>query len=650
VLKPGIIARLSHLIVIQVLFIFAALALILFVPDSETQSSGRLTALGRELARSAKQVSNHLQNEGFIAGELGEAEQEILRRYIDSLGTVEHAALVRINDTSRIDFLYVYERVGAGGNINATEKDVSSFLDLGMLRDLVMGGSCLPQPLLDSRHLSCYQTVYCGSEIQPLVLVLAANHELAISARSHLEYAVLILFLCSALVSLLTVSLLLRKFKRPLDRIVGGLEETAEGKLHHLVDLETDPQLGRLATAYNSMARRLWNHRRQLDHYFGQMEAANAELKESQSFLRTLIDSSPLGIVVTDPKSCIILFNRASVAEFGYQSHEIVGCQFDVLLAERLDRPAMSVDPEGRGAFEVICRRKDDVLFPAYVISSEVRADDGRHLANLYICRNITESRDFQEMMIRLDRYYTRGEMAGDIAHEINNYLAVLMGNVELFPRLLKKGDPEQITKKLEIMHAALQKIACFSDGLLDSPSDTVYLEPASMNQIVESVVNFLKPQNKFDTVEVTTELSTDVPVVYVDTSQVQQLLVNLVYNAAEALGDKTGERQIRVSMSPATISDQSAVQIVVRDNGPGVARDKEHLLFKNRFTTKRRGHGIGLITCRKIVDNHGGTISYEYCDGAVFSVVLPVGTKPPQDEEQSPEGGSITQPDVVYT
>jgi PAS domain S-box-containing protein len=416
------------------------------------------------------------------------------------------------------------------------------------------------------------------------------------------------------------------------------------------VDLETDPQLGRLATAYNSMARRLWNHRRQLDHYFGQMEAANAELKESQSFLRTLIDSSPLGIVVTDPKSCIILFNRASVAEFGYQSHEIVGCQFDVLLAERLDRPAMSVDPEGRGAFEVICRRKDDVLFPAYVISSEVRADDGRHLANLYICRNITESRDFQEMMIRLDRYYTRGEMAGDIAHEINNYLAVLMGNVELFPRLLKKGDPEQITKKLEIMHAALQKIACFSDGLLDSPSDTVYLEPASMNQIVESVVNFLKPQNKFDTVEVTTELSTDVPVVYVDTSQVQQLLVNLVYNAAEALGDKTGERQIRVSMSPATISDQSAVQIVVRDNGPGVARDKEHLLFKNRFTTKRRGHGIGLITCRKIVDNHGGTISYEYCDGAVFSVVLPVGTKPPQDEEQSPEGGSITQPDVVYT
>ena len=649
VLKPGIIARLSHLIVIQVVFIFAALALILFVPDSQPQPSGRLTALGRELARSVSQVSDCLQSEWLIAGELGETERQTVRRYIDSLGTVEHAALVRINDTSRIDFLFVYERAGASGNDSAIDGDVSSFLDLEMLRGLTAGGSGLPQPLLDAQHLAYYQVVDCKSAVQPLILVSAASHDLAISARSSLQYAVLILFLCSALVSLLTVSLLLRKFKRPLDRIIAGLEETAEGKLHHLADLEADPELGRLATAYNKMAQRLWNHRRQLDHYFGQMEATNADLKESQSFLRTLIDSSPLGIVVTDPDGRIILFNRASAAEFGYQSHEIVSRQFDVLLAEKLDRPATTVDPEGRGGFEVICRRGNGVLFPAYVISSEVRADDGSHLANLYVCRDITESRDFQEMMIRLDRYYTRGEMAGDIAHEINNYLAVLMGNVELFPRLLKKGDPEQITKKLGVMHAALQKIACFSDGLLDSPSDTVNIEPASMNQIVESVIAFLKPQNKFDTVEVTTELCSDISVVYVDTSQVQQILVNLIYNAAEALGDKPGERRIRVAMLPTVISDRPAVQIVVHDNGLGVARDKEHLLFKNRFTTKKRGHGIGLITCRKIADNHGGTISYEYRDGALFSVVVPVGTRP-QDAEPSLEDSAIAQPDFIPT
>jgi len=649
VLKPGIIARLSHLIVIQVLFIFAALALILFVPDAEPQSSTRLAALERDMARAARQVTDRLHGEWLVTGGWGEIADEGLWRCLDSLGTIEHAAVVRIGDSSRVDFLFVYERTGSNAEQDAGGGDLSSFLSLDVLRDMAVDKSCLPQPLLDSRHLSYYQAADCDSALRPVVLVLAANHELAISARSSLQYAVLILFLCSALVSLLTVSLLMRKFKRPLDRIISGLEETAEGKLHHLADLETDPELGRLAAAYNTMARRLWNHRRQLDHYFGQMETTNADLKESQSFLRTLIDSSPLGVVVTDPNGCIILFNRASAVEFGYQPHEIVGCQFSVLLAEKLDRPATSVDPEGRGGFEVICRRGDGALFPAYIISSEVRADDGRHLANLYVCRDITESRDFQEMMIRLDRYYTRGEMAGDIAHEINNYLAVLMGNVELFPRLLKKGDPEQITKKLEVMHASLQKIACFSDGLLDSPSDKVCLEPASLNQIVESVIAFLKPQNKFDTVAVIKELYADLPVVYIDTSQVQQLLVNLVYNSAEALADKEGERQIWVSTSVADIVGQPAVQIVVRDDGPGVAPDKEHLLFTSRFTTKRRGHGIGLITCRKIMDNHGGTISYEHREGAVFSVVLPVGVRPSQDADPLIEGRQIQRPDIVH-
>jgi two-component system sensor kinase FixL len=633
VLQPGIIARLSHLIVIQVVFVFGALALILFVPGSDSQSTARLNSLGRDLAKSAEHVSELLRATDLVPEDRGEGEEVIIRSILDSCPIIDRAAVVRFTDTGRIDFVLVHRR--AGTDPSEGDGDVSGFVDLAMLENLSAGGLCLPQPLLDTRYLAYYEFVNCDSGRPPTILVAASDHGLAISARSSLQYAVFVLFLCSALVSLLTVSLLLRKFKRPLDKIIAGLEETAEGKLHPLADLETDPELGRLARAYNAMARRLWSHRQQLDHYFVQMQSANAELKESQSFLRTLIDSTPLGVVVTDTAGRIILFNRAAGVEFGYVTAEAVDLQFHDLLAEKLDRPAASVDLEGRDGFEVICRRKNGDLFPAYIITSEVRADDGSYLANLYVCRNITETRDFQEMMIRLDRYYTRGEMAGDIAHEINNYLAVLMGNVELFPRLLQKGDPEHITRKLGVMHTALQNIACLSDGLLDSPTDTVRLEPASISQIVESVISFLKPQNKFDTVEVTTEVGTDLPVVYVDTAQVQQLLVNLIYNAAEALSDQPGQRHVRVAVSPSDVESGPAVKIVVSDNGPGVASDKEHLLFKSRFTTKRRGHGIGLITCRKIADNHGGTITYDRRGGAVFSVELPVGSLPTEETEQ---------------
>ena len=647
--KPGVIARLSHLIVIQVVFIFSALALILFVPDSDPGSSRRLAALGNDLTNATQTILGLMENGELGPGSADDAGRGRFRALLDSLGTVEHAAVVRVNDSAQIDFLRVYESTGRARTSEAPDSDVSSFLDLATLRDLAVRGTCLPRPLMDTRHLAYYQVLDCERPSPRTVLVIATGHGLAISTRSSLQYAVFVLFLCSALVSLLTVSLLLRKFKRPLDRIIAGLEETAEGKLHPLADLEADPELGHLARAYNAMALRLWDHRRQLDRYFGQMQTANIELKESQSFLQTLIDSSPFGVVVTDPMGLIILFSRSASVEFGYGTEEAVGRRFSDLLAENLDRPAASVDPEGRDGFEVVCRRKNGELFPAYVITSEVRADDGRYLANLYVCRNITESREFQEMMIRLDRYYTRGEMAGDIAHEINNYLAVLMGNVELFPRLLKKGDPEQITRKLGVMHTALQNIACLSDGLLDGPSDTLRFEPASMGQIVDSVIGFLKPQNKFDTVEIFKNVDPNLPVVYVDTPQVQQLLVNLVYNAAEALGEKTGERVIQVSVSSVEIDERPAVKIVVRDNGAGVVPDKEHLLFKSRFTTKPRGHGIGLITCRKIADNHGGTISYERRDGAIFTVVLPVGVRPAVDVEEAVPGGSVAQPDQIH-
>jgi C4-dicarboxylate-specific signal transduction histidine kinase len=274
-----------------------------------------------------------------------------------------------------------------------------------------------------------------------------------------------------------------------------------------------------------------------------------------------------------------------------------------------------------------------------------VRGDNQRELARIYVCRDITESRDFQKMMIRLDRYYTRGEMAGDIAHEINNYLAVLMGNVELLPLLLKKGDQRKIDRKLEVMWTTLEKIARFADGLLDGPPDTARLEPTSINQVVENVIAFLKPQNKFDTVNVVKDLATDVPVIYVDRAQIQQLLVNLIYNAAEALAEKEGERTIVVATATADPENSPGVRVVIRDNGPGVAPDKENLLFKTRFTTKQRGHGIGLITCRKIVDNHAGSISYRREDGAVFSFVLPVGAHPERRSEHPTESHAYAEP-----
>lgn len=624
--KTGIIVRLSNLIVLQVLFVFAALVLILFVPGSDTDRSVIIDRRGHALYDAGETTSTYLEAATPWATSMGETPFARLQKQLDSLTAVELAALIRVGDSSRFDMLYAYDRGSNHDGVDGEEQDLSQFIDPLLLRHVAdLAPSYPPHPIIGPRFLAYYKKLATSNDGAPIVLVLATEHGLTVSSRSGLQYAVFVLFLCATLVSLLTVSLLLRKFKRPLDQIISGLGETADGKLHHLLDLEKDPELGRLARAYNEMTRRLWDDRLQLDSYVGRLAGANAELRESQSFLSTLVACSPLSVVVAARDGRIMLFNRAATKEFGYEPDEIVGRPMNTLVAESGNCSCVETSSDKNRDFEVICRRKGGVLFPAYVIASDVKTEDDEVLARVYVCRDISESRNFQEMIIRLDRYYTKGEMAGDIAHEINNYLAVLMGNVELMPLLLKKGDSEKINKKLDVMKTTLEKIARFSDGLLDSSPDMVRLEPTSVNQVVENVIAFLRPQNKFDSVEVVKELSNEIPVMHVDAGQIQQLLVNLIYNAAEALVEKQGDRTIWVITSVSKTGKDRTVQISVRDNGSGVVADKVPLLFKTRFTTKPRGHGIGLITCRKIVENHSGTIDYRLQNGAVFSVELPV-------------------------
>jgi len=141
----------------------------------------------------------------------------------------------------------------------------------------------------------------------------------------------------------------------------------------------------------------------------------------------------------------------------------------------------------------------------------------------------------------------------------------------------------------------------------------------------VQNVLAFLEPQNRFDNIEVETDLSTDAPLVEVDPGLIQQVLVNLIYNAADAVNELEDGRKITVRTYLVDGAPEPTLGVTIHDNGPGVQSDKEPLLFRKRFTTKRNGHGIGLITCRKILDSHDGDITYEMADGARFNFVVPV-------------------------
>ncbi|MEA1980552.1 MAG: PAS domain S-box protein, partial [candidate division Zixibacteria bacterium] len=455
-----------------------------------------------------------------------------------------------------------------------------------------------------------------------------------------LSYAIFLLFLIATLFSLLTVYLIFNRFKWPLNKLIYGFKKTARGELYKLMEPEGDVELRALTSAFNEMSKTLWENSTELKKSNDELEESNYLLSESRSYFKTLIEQSPDSIVVTNFSGNITFYNDKAGKLFGYKKDEIVEQHIDKFFTQPVMSTIINTENELNGV-ELLAKTLDEELVPVYCIASSIEDDKSNDIAFLFIIRDISESKDFQEMMIRIDRYYTRGEMAGDIAHEINNYLAVLSGNLELMPLFMKKGQDEKIVSKLELMRKTVDNIARFANGLMDPNQDEAVFEEADINQLIENVLAFLKPQNRFDGVQINTDLSTDLPLVEFDISQLQQLIINLVYNSAEAMQQIEEEKVINIYTQAGNEGD-GTVRVIICDNGPGVQSDKKEILFKKRFTTKRKGHGIGLVTCQKIIEVHSGDIGYEYDEGAKFFFDIPLRQKSKEKASEEEKASAV--------
>jgi two-component system sporulation sensor kinase A len=639
---PGLFARLGSLIVLQGLFIFAALGVILFHPDEsalktnpQTESRRWLSSIGQQFADSC------------LAGFSAQSSERLthIETVSGSGDSLVSAGLIAVHPDGGLSCIAAIDQNG-----EVVSSGQIPYVAGGFDENLIRVAAAQPPGFALTSIESSSQSTFYGTPVwgrrEPVVFVAEVNHRYVISERNDLAYVVFMLFLVSALLSLLTAYLMVKKVQEPLSRLSLNLKKSSGRDLTGRAASDETDELAGLANSADRIAVTLREQRDEIRDFTSELQMAHTELAESERFLSTLIDASPSCVIATTADDRIILFNQEAQKTFGYSSEDVIGRAITDLLILPPDWPPTSDLPPNHQR-EVLCRCKDRQQFPALLSAAPIPDPIGHPSACLFLLRDITESRGFQEMMVRLDRYSTRGEMAGEIAHEINNYLAVLSGNIELMPLLMKKGDQEKITKKLEMMRATCDKIAKFTDGLMDGgPEETAFF-PHNVNQIVENVLAFLKPQNKFDRIEFRTELDSRLPQVPVDAGQIQQLLVNLIHNSADALAERKEGAMVSVRTFRGPDNPEATVCLQVQDNGPGVVADKVGLLFVKRFTTKKRGHGIGLITCRKIMDSHKGSIAYRLDEGAVFtttiSTMAPVAPVPPETvTAQAPASLSI--------
>ncbi|NCD26299.1 MAG: GHKL domain-containing protein [Deltaproteobacteria bacterium] len=235
-----------------------------------------------------------------------------------------------------------------------------------------------------------------------------------------------------------------------------------------------------------------------------------------------------------------------------------------------------------------------------------------------------------QQQMIEAGKLAAIGEMAAGVAHEINNPLAIIMENSGWIQDLLKSEDYNSKENMAEI-HASLRTIVTqghrckeITHRLLSfaRKSDNT-VRSVQVNALLEDIAGFARQKAKYSGVSIQTKLDPAVPEIHASATEVQQIVLNLVNNAIDAIKQDNGVVRIL------SRRDGDRVAIDVEDNGEGISPDQRARIFEPFYTTKPmgKGTGLGLAICRDIITNMGGTISVESTpgQGSVFHVHLPV-------------------------
>ncbi|MFZ5980033.1 MAG: two-component system sensor histidine kinase NtrB [Candidatus Zixiibacteriota bacterium] len=238
---------------------------------------------------------------------------------------------------------------------------------------------------------------------------------------------------------------------------------------------------------------------------------------------------------------------------------------------------------------------------------------------------DITAQKENERRLFELEKFADKGMLASSIAHELNNFLALILGGVELTQIALRKGNLEKAGSTLEKLKSNIAKMKRFTAGLMDYSKLNTSKEIADLNEVVKDVLSFVAVQKKFTQVSLHTEFDDRIPKFAMDKDQIAQLLLNFLNNAVDAIfevGHKNGQIWVRT-----VYRDDNTATISIADNGAGIKPEVKERLFKVHLTTKEKGHGYGLVTCARIIENHHALIDIEseVGSGTMFTVQFPL-------------------------
>ncbi len=357
--------------------------------------------------------------------------------------------------------------------------------------------------------------------------------------------------------------------------------------------------------------------------------------------VQAILDAAVDGVVLIDHRGLVQAFNRSAERMFGYAASEVLGRNVSMLMSEAdaaehdrhiaryLESGVAHIIGRGR---EVSAQRKGGALFPIFLSVGVLPR--GATPQFLGFIRDLTPEREAQaeqqqlrERLIRVSRLAMVGEIAAGIAHEVNQPLAAISNYASASARLLSASEPD-----IAEVQGALREIGAQAVRAGDiirrlrrlARSPETRRERVDINGLVSQIAGLARSDAARRDVDFELALAAHLPAVDIDSGQIQQALLNLLWNALHALeGTASGRRQVRIATRSGT---EGQVEIEICDSGTGVPAELAPRLFEPFFTTKPDGTGLGLPMSRTIAEAHGGTLQFRpnVPRGACFVLRLP--------------------------
>lgn len=456
-------------------------------------------------------------------------------------------------------------------------------------------------------------------------LVAKQDSDEAFAPINNLKKRVIILIVITTAGVIIAVFLIASSITNPVKQLVQGAKAIAGGDLTQRISIKTKDEIGMLANEFNKMTAKLEESYSNLEQ---KVNERTAKLKESEEKYRESINSANDAIFTLDINTAqIIDSNKKAEALSGYSKIELCKLKlwdmYSIQDKFRLDKLWTQVKEAGSGTLHDVNHKKGDgSITPISISASVIEYGNSKYIQN--ICRDISERKRLEEQLVRSERLAAIGELAAEVAHEINNPLGGLQNFVKMVAK--EPANIQQTKEFIELIQEGLNRIEVIVKRLTTfSKSHVSKMANHDLNKIIESSLIFMKHRLENEKISLQKRLASKLPKVHVDFDNISQVIINLMANALDSMPDG-GKLLIE---SKLCTSHDSCVQFSLTDTGYGIKKDGVDEIFNPFFTTKGKGKGIGigLAISKRIIADHGGNIrvASSSVDGTTFTVCLPV-------------------------